>query len=171
MIKMIPSLHHMWWWDWMLCYPDSRKKTRLLRIKNKRLQYIHPPQMRSNSYRGKSNHNHRQWLKLASTRDEVVRDQQPRVSLETWGNSDAQQTKARNTLTKRQICDYRIQQWTKHSCAISVEKAVLYSKPACINTARAPHPHAIMKKPLVSPLLCCFLAPSSPWATTRSIKS
>lgn len=112
--------------------------------------------MRSNSYRGRNKHNHRQWLKLASTRDEVVWDQQPRVSLETWGNSDAWQTTARNILIKRQIFGYRIQQWTKGSCAISVEKVAFYSKPACTNTAQVHHLHAIMKSlwyhaPVASP--------------------
>jgi len=55
--------------------------------------------------------------------------------------------KARNI--KRQLFGYRIQQQTKHSCAISVEKAALYSQCLRTNTARAPQPHAIMKSP------CC----------------
>lgn len=106
---------------------------------------MHPPQIRSNSYRERNNHNHRPWLKLASTRDEVVQDQHPRVSLETWSNSDALQTKARNILTKRQTSGYRIQQWTNHSCAISVARAAFYSKSACTNAALAPHLYAIKK--------------------------
>lgn len=72
-VKMMLSLHHRWWWDWMLHCPDSRekKKTSLLWIMNRRLQYMHPPQMRSNSYRGWNNYSHRQWLKLART--EILR--------------------------------------------------------------------------------------------------